>query len=354
MSGEPATRAFRLGTFSAAGSAPFAGLELDGKALGLNAAAGFLQSQGLSLRGADSILSLLQHWADNFPVLQRLADALGPGGDARLQSQAVPVSGLRLHPPVDVPRNIYCSGANYKKHVVDIIVAQAMVETQNMTPAQRHAFGTRKMDERIANGTPYFFCKPQSAIVGPFDPVVIPADIETADWELELGVIIGRRARRVSRERALDYVAGYTVINDITSRELVNRREGDVREMGMNWVLSKGSPTFLPIGPYLVPAAFVGDPQQLRLTLRLNGEAMQDERTDDMIFGVARLIENLSSACELLPGDLICTGSPAGNGVHYKRFLKPGDVLEGEITAAGIGFGIQRNPCVAETVDSTR
>lgn len=349
MNHAAATRAFRLGTFSVAGNAPFAGIEVDGKALGLRAATDFLQRQRLELKGTESILGVLEHWTENFPVLQRIAGALGPGGDAGLQAQAVPVTGLRFHPPVNLPRNIYCSGANYKKHVVDIIVAQSMVETQNMTPEERHAFGTRKMDDRIANGTPYFFCKPQSAVTGPFDPVIIPSDIATADWELELGVIIGRRARRVSRERALDHVAGYTVVNDITSRELVNRRDGDVREMGMNWVLGKGSPTFLPMGPYLVPAAFVGDPQQLRIILRLNGEAMQDERTDDMIFGVARLIENLSSACELLPGDLICTGSPAGNGVHYKRFLRHGDVLEGQIAASGLDFGTQRNPCVSES-----
>jgi 2,4-didehydro-3-deoxy-L-rhamnonate hydrolase len=344
MGGESAAHAFRLGTFSAAGSAPFAGIEVAGRALGLRAAAGFLRAHRLELKGAESMLGVLEHWEENFPVLQRIADAMHRGSDAALSAQAVAVGSLLSHPPVDRPRNIYCSGANYKKHVVDIIVAQAMTETLNMTADERRAWGTRKMDDRIANGTPYFFCKPQSTVTGPHDPVVLPADVKTVDWELELGVFIGRRARRVSREHALDHVAGYTVVNDITSRERVNRRDGDMREMGMDWVLSKGSPTFLPIGPYLVPAAYVGDPQQLLITLRLNGEVMQNERTDDMIFGVARLIEHLSSACELLPGDLICTGSPAGNGVHYKRFLRHGDVLEGEIA----GLGAQRNPCIDE------
>src|SRR5690606_14410687 len=150
--------------------------------------------------------------------------------------------------------------------------------------------------------------------------------------------------RRVSRAEALDYVAGYVVVNDITLRERVMRRPGDMREMGMDWVASKCAPTFLPMGPYLVPAAFVGDPQRLQVTLKLTGEVMQDESTADMIFDVARLIEALSQHCVLLPGDLICTGSPAGNGVHYGRFLQPGDVLEGSIT----GLGTQRNPCVAE------
>jgi 2,4-didehydro-3-deoxy-L-rhamnonate hydrolase len=98
------------------------------------------------------------------------------------------------------------------------------------------------------------------------------------------------------------------------------------------------------MGPYLVPAAFVGDPQKLRLTLKLNGQAMQDEETADMIFTVARLIEYISSGVELQPGDVICTGSPAGNGMHYNRFIQEGDVLEGTIT----GLGAQRNPCVLE------
>jgi 2-keto-4-pentenoate hydratase/2-oxohepta-3-ene-1,7-dioic acid hydratase in catechol pathway len=245
---------------------------------------------------------------------------------------------------VYLPRQIFCSGANYKKHVVQIIVAQSMTETQHMTAEERRAYGVQKMDERAATGTPYFFCKIQSAVTGPFDPIVLPAEVQQPDWELELGVVIGKRARRVKRADALDYVAGYTIINDITSRERVNRRKTDVPEMGMNWVLSKSSPGFLPVGPYLVPAAFVGDPQQLQITLKLNGETMQDESTSDMIFGVARQIEELSAACELLPGDLICTGSPAGNGMHYGRFLRAGDVVEGSIT----GLGVQRNLCVAE------
>ena len=114
--------------------------------------------------------------------------------------------------------------------------------------------------------------------------------------------------------------------------------------MGMDWVASKCAPTFLPTGPWLVPAAFVGDPQQLQITLKLNGQTMQDESTADMIFNVARLIEALSKFCLLQPGDLICTGSPAGNGMHHGRFLQPGDVVEGSITC----IGSIRNTCVAD------
>jgi 2,4-didehydro-3-deoxy-L-rhamnonate hydrolase len=169
--------------------------------------------------------------------------------------------------------------------------------------------------------------------------------VQQPDWELELAAVIGKTARRVSRNEALDYVAGYTIANDITARELVSRP--DIPQLGMDWVASKGAPTFLPIGPFLTPKAFVADPQALQVTLRLNGQVMQDESTADMIFSVARLIEFICAHVQLLPGDLILTGSPSGNGTHYNRFLRQGDFLEGEVT----GLGCQRNPCVAESRD---
>ena len=137
-------------------------------------------------------------------------------------------------------------------------------------------------------------------------------------------------------------MAGYTIANDITSRELVNRP--DVPQMGMDWVAAKCSPGFLPLGPLVVPAAFVSDPQALQITLKLNGQTMQDESTADMIFGVARIIEFVSRHVRLLPGDVVLTGSPSGNGTHYGRFIQDGDVLEGSIE----GLGTQRNRCVAE------
>lgn len=129
------------------------------------------------------------------------------------------------------------------------------------------------------------------------------------------------------------------MVNDVTARDRINREE-----MRFDWLKGKSPPSFLPFGPYLVPAAFVRDPQDLRLTLTLNGRTMQDELSADMIYGVARLIEYLSSHVQLVPGDVICTGSPAGNGAHYNRFLQPGDVMEASID----GLGTQRNPCVAE------
>jgi len=338
------TTPFSLGTFAIAGSRPFAGLVIEERVIALDGTAELLRHWNLSLAGASSVLTLLEDWPRNFHILQRIAEELAAGRAPELARNSFPVETLTVHAPVHLPRQIFCSGANYKKHVVQLIVAQSMEETKHMSREERLAYGTQKMEERAASGTPFFFVKAQSTVIGPFDPIELPADASQPDWELELGVIIGRRARRVARAEALDYVAGYVVVNDITLRERVMRRPGDMREMGMDWVASKCAPTFLPMGPYLVPAAFVGDPQRLQVTLKLNGQVMQDESTADMIFDVARLIEALSQHCVLLPGDLICTGSPAGNGVHYGRFLQAGDVLEGSIT----GLGTQRNPCVAE------
>src|SRR5581483_9442501 len=316
---------FKLGTFSTAGCRPFPGLVSGDRVLSVP---------------FGSMLELLEEWSTNMQALQDIARGSW--------QHAAAIDQLRVHAPIPEPRTIYCSGANYKKHVVDLIVAhQDQPEIHGMTLEQKRAWGMRVMDERAASGTPFIFIKPQSAVTGPFDPIVVPFDAKKPDWELELGVVIGRPARRVSRERALDYVAGYTVVNDVTLREKVFRRKTDSPELGMDFTVSKGAPTFLPMGPYLVPAAFVGDPQKLRVTLKLNGQAMQDEETSDMIFTVARLIEYISSGVELQPGDVICTGSPAGNGMHYNRFIQEGDVLESTIT----GLGTQCNPCVVEKLE---
>ena len=150
------------------------------------------------------------------------------------------------------------------------------------------------------------------------------------------------RNRRVSANDALDYVAGYTIANDITARDLVRRE--DVGSLGADWLAAKSSPCFLPVGPYLTPRRFVEDPQKLQVTLRLNADVMQDESTADMIYSLASIIEHISRHVQLWPGDLVLTGSPSGNGTHYNRYITDQDVLEGEIT----GLGVQRNPCIAE------
>ena len=177
---------------------------------------------------------------------------------------------------------------------------------------------------------PILFSKASSALGGPNDPVLIPRGSEKTDWEVELGVVIGKRALYVSEAEALGHVAGYCTINDVSERSFQTERGGQ-------WIKGKSAPGFGPVGPWLVTADEVPDPQALRLTLSLNGEVVQDSRTADMIFSVAEIISHLSQFMELLPGDVIATGTPEGVGMGMKppRYLVPGDVMELEVEGLG-------------------
>ncbi|WP_114240630.1 fumarylacetoacetate hydrolase family protein [Dyella sp. C9] len=335
---------FSFGRFSIAGAQPFVGVVVDERVVSVHALEPRWRRHGHRLPASATLFELLQDWD---AALAAVGDAIAPSPGATGVDENlpwVPVTALGVHAPLPDPGTIYCSGANYKKHVIDIILAGGGEPgTEHMSRDELRAHGIRMMDERAAHGKPFVFFKSRSSIVGPYDNVVLPHDVVKPDWELELGVVIGKPTRRVRRAQALDHVAGYMVVNDITSRELVNRP--DIPQMGMDWMASKSTPTFLPQGPYLVPAAFVGNPQDLQITLRLNGQVMQDESTADMIFDVARLIEFISAHVQLQPGDLIATGSPAGNGIHHGRLLRAGDVMESTIT----GLGVQRNRCIAES-----
>jgi 2-keto-4-pentenoate hydratase/2-oxohepta-3-ene-1,7-dioic acid hydratase in catechol pathway len=272
----------------------------------------------------DSTSSLLSDWDAAVERLGELA-ADEHAGDWR------PLDGLRVLPPVR-PAQILQSGANYRQHVIDLVVSEG----------GDRAAAEQMMDARAETGEPYLFSGLPSALCGPADDVVLPAEGREHDWELEIAVVIGRPARRVSRQDALRYVAGYTICNDITTRDRVYRP--DLAKIGTDWVRAKNSPTFLPTGPYLVPAAFAGDPHQLLITLRHNGVVRQNELAKDMIFDIPRLVSYASTLVALGPGDLLLTGSPAGNGAHWGVYLSPGDVMEAEIT----GLGLQRNTCVPE------
>ncbi len=336
---------FRLGTFAtAAGAKPFAGVVLqDGqkqKVLALTALEDMCKSLGHELRGTDSVLNLLEHWPKNFDAIEAAVHEIL---EKNLPLAFTDSSQLQVLPPVNLPRQIFCSGANYKKHVVDIIVAQGGPHLEGLSTEERRAWGNKRMDDRAANGKPFVFTKLPSSIIGPFDDLILPTDVLQPDWELELAVVIGKAARRVRRQDALSFVAGYAVANDVTARDKVNRP--DIPEMGMDWLASKSTPGFLPFGPFITPTQFVPNPQDLTISLKLNGENMQHESTADMIFPVAQLIEFISGHVQLLPGDIICTGSPAGNGMHYKRFLRENDVMEGSITGLGAA---QRNTCKLE------
>jgi len=207
-------------------------------------------------------------------------------------------------------------------------------------PAELRRMAEATMDERAAGGVPYVFVRLPDTLTSARGPVHLPRQITKPDWELELAVVIGRTARNVSADTAMSHVAGFAMLDDLTARELVFRK--DMPAMGADWLLGKNWPDFGPFGPYLVPSCFVPNPYALKIQLRLNGRLMQDESTSDMVIGIERQIEYLSSIVTLHPGDIISTGSPAGNGSHHGVFLKPGDILTGEIT----GLGQQRTECV--------
>jgi 5-oxopent-3-ene-1,2,5-tricarboxylate decarboxylase/2-hydroxyhepta-2,4-diene-1,7-dioate isomerase len=173
---------------------------------------------------------------------------------------------------------------------------------------------------------PVLFAKAPSAVIGPGADIIYPQGVQRLDPELELGVVIGRRARSVAEAEALSYVAGYTIVNDVTARDLQRRHQ----EKKWPWFLSKSMDTFCPMGPYLVLPDEIADPQQLELTLRVNGEIRQQSTTAKMIFSVRQLIAYISQHMTLEPGDVIATGTPEGIAP-----LNRGDVLEGTISGLG-------------------
>ncbi|REE19361.1 2-keto-4-pentenoate hydratase/2-oxohepta-3-ene-1,7-dioic acid hydratase in catechol pathway [Paraburkholderia sp. BL27I4N3] len=322
---------YSLGTFSARDGVRFTGLVMNDRVASL---AKLAAKHGDSmLAGATTVLALLENWGVSQQALARLAAEVSPE-----RSEWQDVADLHTHPAIDLPRQIFCTGANYRKHVVDLTV-DSKVGPEGMDEAQLRQWAENMLDERVAHGEPYAFTKPVSAVSGAFDPLVLPDTTTQPDWELELAVVIGRGGYRISREDALDHVAGYTIVNDISARDLIPRT--DYKMLGTDWLRSKGQPGFLPLGPYFVPGAFVPDPHRLKMRLTVSGRVMQDETTADMLFGIERQIEYISRYTRLLPGDVICTGSPAGNGTHYNRFLREGDVMEAEIE----GLGRQRQVC---------
>ncbi|MEO0915048.1 MAG: fumarylacetoacetate hydrolase family protein [Pseudomonadota bacterium] len=211
----------------------------------------------------------------------------------------------------DVP-NFFCIGLNYTEHA--------------------HESGLPIPDE------PIIFSKATSALSGPFDPVVLPMGSVKGDWEVELGIVIGRECAYVSEAEALDYVAGYCTINDVSEREFQQERGGQ-------WIKGKSAPTFGPCGPWLVTADEVPDPQTLGVELSVNGEIQQKHTTADMIFSSREIISYMSRFMTLRVGDIIATGTPQGVGMGQspQRFLKPGDVMEVEVA----GLGRQRQEVLA-------
>jgi 2-keto-4-pentenoate hydratase/2-oxohepta-3-ene-1,7-dioic acid hydratase in catechol pathway len=204
--------------------------------------------------------------------------------------------GQRIGSPIARPSKILCIGLNYAKHAK---------ETGAAIPTE-----------------PILFMKSTSSLTGPFDNIIIPKNSEKTDWEVELGVVIGKKASYVSEAEAMDYVAGYVLHNDVSERAFQLERGG-------TWDKGKGCDSFAPLGPWLVTKDEIPNPHQLRLWLSLNGKMMQDSNTDDLIFNIPQLISYSSQFMTLLPGDVISTGTPAGVGLGFSPniYLKPGDIV---------------------------
>lgn len=325
---------YALATFSTPNQPRSAAVVIDDRITPLDALIG--DRDRAPLRRGMTVFDLLQVWDEASPAL----DALCAGARDRSDIDWLPVDEVHFHPPVDPVRQIFCTGANYRKHVVDITVDTGAAP-EGIKGDELRKWAEDMMDERLRTGDPYVFVKPASAIAGPNDPLILPKNTTKPDWEIELAVVIGREGLHIPLEEAMSHVAGYAVTNDVSARDHIART--DYKILGTDWLRSKGQPGFLPFGPYLVPARFVADPYDLKMQLSVSGTMMQDETTADMMFDIARQIEYISRYAKLLPGDIICTGSPAGNGTHYNRYLKDGDFMVGEIE----GLGVQRIRCVA-------
>jgi 2,4-didehydro-3-deoxy-L-rhamnonate hydrolase len=321
---------FALGHFTRAGESPIFGAVVGEEVYRV----ADLVSDGA--RTDYSLFTMLQDWDLHFAAL---CSSLSDG--AR-RARAIPLVDLKPCAPLPEAGQIFCAGANFSKHVIEMVVAfGAGPETDNMSSDERRAHAKALLSRQKSESNPFIFLKSVSSIAGPRDDLVIPQFSAKLDWEIELGVVIGAPTYQVSRQEALASVAGYMLVNDLTARDRVHRK--DPGALGPDWLASKGGVGFLPTGPYFVPKQFIADAQNLSMRLMVNGEVMQDDTTADMTFDIARQIEHISSYVRMRPGDLLCTGSPAGNGVARGRFLQPGDVMEAEID----GLGRQIVHCVS-------
>ncbi|MCV9993474.1 fumarylacetoacetate hydrolase family protein [Paeniglutamicibacter sp. ZC-3] len=284
------------------------------------------------LPGITRISDLFADWDAHLDTL---------GSLDRAAAGARPLAGLKVLPPVQPVGTIIAAGANYREHVIQMSVAHQL-GAEGADAQQLATDAAAEIDERGRTGDPYVWTGIPSAVCGAYDEVQLPDVGGSVDWELELGVVIGRRAHRVAAADAFDHVAGYTIVNDVTSRALVPRN--DIAMMGTDWFRAKNQPTFFPTGPYVVPKKFVPDPAKLRIRLSLNGKLMQDALADDLLFDIPSLIAYASSVAVLQPGDVLITGSPAGNGSHWGRFLQDGDVMEAEISGLGTQRSVVRGP----------
>jgi 2-keto-4-pentenoate hydratase/2-oxohepta-3-ene-1,7-dioic acid hydratase in catechol pathway len=269
--------------------------------------------------GHASVLGVLEDWGRARRLLVQAAKRLEAG---KGRAKGIPLKRVKLLAPVLYPGNIYCAGANYTDHMAEMARAQGQAPGPNM----------KELGEK-----PWHFVKSsRSAVVGPGARVKLPVYSQMVDWEVELAAVIGRPARDVTVEKALDYVAGYTIADDLSARDVMRRDKNPATSpFHYDWLSQKCFDGACPLGPWIVPASDIPYPQNLALKLWVNDKVMQDSHTGKMIFSTAEQIAMLSSRVTLYPGDLILTGTPAGVGMPRRTFLKTGDTVK--LWIEGIG-----------------
>lgn len=260
-----------------------------------------------------SVLDVLNDW-DHAHLLLETASR-SPTGEGQ------PLQQTKLLTPVQWPSTVYCAGANYRDHEAE------MRKISNLPPApDPHEVGLK----------PWFFIKASRALTGPDARIMLSNYSTKLDWEAELAVVIGRTARDVSLDDALSYIAGYAVSDDLSARDYSLRPQlPPVSPFAWDWLRHKSFDGACPLGPWIVPAAYVSNPADLDIKLWVNGALKQDSNTGNMIFDIAEQISHISSGMTLYPGDVILTGTPAGVGHARGEYLKAGDVVKIEIEQIG-------------------
>lgn len=288
-----------------------------------------------------SITDLIRQWGAHHAELRRLIEL--PQTTEAIAESGLPVGSLRLEPPLR-PAQLFCTIGNYQRQVIE-----AAVDGAGPADAVRVAAATeRALELRRRDGAPYVCLTSIDRVNSPFGELVLDPDVDTLDWEVEIGAVIGGSGSRLTLSEAHAAIAGYCVVNDLTIRSRVVRP--DLPALGSDWLQCKGLRGSLPLGPWFVPAWQVPDPSGLRLRLSLNDTLMQDDTADDMVFSIPEQLSYLSQHTRLRPGDLLCTGSPAGFGLHHGRFLRTGDTIKASVT----GLGEQITRCVDPTFHPSR
>lgn len=326
MNGSP----FKLATLAKPGGSRFVAIVLGDDAIDLAAAdAAYHGSEHKgALRAAGSIDGLLENWDANFAMLQEIVAYIAREG---LRPGAAKLASLHALPPVARPGKMFYAAQNFQEHVDEMLRA-------GMTPATGPKFTGEKATTR-----PYLFLKAPSCVAGAYDDIAIPPGMNKIDWEAEIALAIGKPGKRIKAERALEHVAGFMTTNDVSARDLQIR--ADRPGLRSDWLNGKSHDNFAPMGPCLVPRAFVPDHKNLFIRLTVNGEVKQDGNTSQFIFTPEEQIEYASNILKLESGDIFSCGTCGGVGQGTNTFLKAGDVMETEIES----LGKMRNRFVAET-----